>query len=102
LVKESINFILIVGVFFLVLGTPQISLFESPWIVIEPLSLAQELKKSDSAFHIKLGTGTKNILKRYDTRIESKDLIGSKGASLHMTGRQTFYETQREQSLHMS
>jgi hypothetical protein len=61
--------------------------------VIEPLSLTQELKKSNSTFHIKLGTGTKNILKRYDTRTKSKDLIGSEGANLHMTGRQTFYET---------
>jgi hypothetical protein len=57
-------------------------LIESPEIVIESLSLAQELNKFDSTFHIKLGTDTKYILKRYDTRSEFKDLVGSEGASL--------------------
>jgi hypothetical protein len=52
---------LIVGVFFPRVGNPT-DIFSK--IVIEPLSLAQELKKSDSAFHIELGTGTKNILKK--------------------------------------
>jgi hypothetical protein len=61
-------------------------LIESPKIVIEPLSLAQELNKFDSTFHIKLGTDTKYILKRYDTRSESKDLAGSKGANFHISG----------------
>jgi hypothetical protein len=42
------------------------------------------------------------LFQQYDIRTESKDLIGSEGASLHMIGRQTSYETQREQSLHMS
>jgi hypothetical protein len=44
--------------------------------------LARELNKFDSTFHYKLGTGTKYILKRYDTSSEFKDLVGSKGASL--------------------
>ena len=80
------------------MGTLQISLF----IEIEPLSLAQELKKLDLTFHIEPCIDTKNILKRFDTRLESKVRIGSEGANLHMTERQTFYKTQREQSLHMS
>jgi hypothetical protein len=83
-------------------NTSQGTQINTLFIVIEPLSLAQELKKSDSAFHIEIGTSTKNILKRYDTRSEPKVRIGSEGANLHMTKRQTFYKTQREQSLHMS
>jgi hypothetical protein len=80
---------LAVGIFFFILGTLHISLF----IEFEQLSLTQELKKSDLAFHIELGIGTKNILKRYDTRTESKVRIGSEGANLHMTERQIFYKT---------
>jgi hypothetical protein len=57
-------------------------LIESPEIEIESLSLAHELNKFDSSFHIKLGTGIKYILKRYDTRSEFKDLVGSKGTSV--------------------